>query len=44
MKEGPVFSQMKVAGIAVDPFAGLPIVILKDMEDKQAVPIWIGLF
>lgn len=39
-----MFSQMKVAGIAVDPFAGLPIVILKDMEDKQAVPIWIGLF
>ncbi|MBI2891151.1 MAG: bifunctional nuclease family protein [Nitrospirae bacterium] len=39
-----MFLQMKVAGIAVDPFAGLPIVILKDLEDKQAVPIWIGLF
>lgn len=39
-----MYLQMKVAGIAVDPFAGLPIVILKDMDEKQAVPIWIGLF
>jgi bifunctional DNase/RNase len=34
---------MKVSGITIDPFTSMPIVILKDLEDKNAVPIWIGL-
>ncbi len=36
--------EMKVFGLAIDPTAGTPIVILKDTEGKRAVPIWIGLF
>ena len=38
-----MFREMKVSGITVDPFTNMPIVILKDLEDKHAVPIWIGL-
>ncbi len=36
--------QMKVSGLTIDPLTNTPIVILKDMEDKRALPIWIGLF
>lgn len=36
--------QMKVAGLTIDPLTNTPIVILKDMEEKRALPIWIGLF
>ncbi|MBN2284386.1 MAG: bifunctional nuclease family protein [Deltaproteobacteria bacterium] len=36
--------QMKVFGLAIDPITSTPIVILKDLEEKKAVPIWIGLF
>ena len=36
--------EMRVSGLAIDPLTNTPIVILKDMEEKTAVPIWIGLF
>jgi len=36
--------EMKVFGLAVDPITNTPIVILKDMQEKSALPIWIGLF
>lgn len=36
--------EMKVAGITIDPLTSTPIVILKDLEEKRAIPIWIGLF
>lgn len=35
--------KMKVAGIAIDPLANAPIVILKDLEEQSIVPIWIGI-
>jgi len=35
--------EMKVAGIVLDPYSNVPIVVLKDLEDKKTVPIWIGL-
>ncbi len=35
--------QMKVTGLTIDPFTNMPIIILKDMEEKTALPIWIGL-
>ncbi len=35
--------QMKVTGLTIDPFTSMPIIILKDMEEKSALPIWIGL-
>jgi bifunctional DNase/RNase len=38
-----MFVEMKVAGIVLDPYTNVPIVVLKDMEDKTTVPIWIGL-
>ena len=34
--------QMKVSGIALDPFTNSPIVILKDELDEKTLPIWIG--
>ena len=34
---------MKIAGITVDPFTNTPIVLLKDLEEKDVLPIWIGL-
>lgn len=37
------FIQMKVTGLTIDPFTSMPIIILKDMEEKAALPIWIGL-
>jgi bifunctional DNase/RNase len=36
--------EMKIAGITIDPITSTPIVILKDLEEKMAIPIWIGLF
>lgn len=38
-----MLKEMRVAGITVDPFTNTPIVILKDLEDNDALPIWIGL-
>jgi uncharacterized protein len=34
---------MKVTGLTIDPFTNMPIIILKDEEEKTALPIWIGL-
>ncbi len=38
-----MLKEMRVAGITVDPFTNTPIVILKDVEEKDVLPIWIGL-
>jgi len=38
-----MFIEMKVAGITIDPFSNSPIVILKDVQGKTALPIWIGI-
>ena len=37
-----MFLQMKVSGIALDPFTNTPIVILKDEMNDKTLPIWIG--
>lgn len=34
--------QMQVMGIAIDTRTGNPIVVLNDMENRKALPIWIG--
>ena len=39
-----MFVELKVSGLTIDPLTNTPIVILKDLEGKRAVPIWIGLF
>jgi uncharacterized protein len=36
--------KMKVTGLTIDPLTNTPIVIMKDMQEKKAIPIWIGLF
>jgi len=36
--------EVKVFGLAMDPITNTPIVILKDLQGKRAIPIWIGLF
>lgn len=38
-----MFREMRVAGLTVDPFTNMPIVILRDVENGNSVPIWIGL-
>ena len=35
--------EMKVAGITLDPVTKMPIVILKDSEGNNTLPIWIGI-
>lgn len=35
--------EMKVFGITLDPFTNAPIVILKDLDEKNALPVWIGV-
>jgi uncharacterized protein len=37
------FVEMKVTGLTIDPFTSMPIIILKDIGEKCALPIWIGL-
>jgi bifunctional DNase/RNase len=39
-----MFIEMSVKGLTLDPLTNMPIVILKDTEDKRVLPIWIGLF
>jgi bifunctional DNase/RNase len=34
--------EMKVSGIAIDPFTNTPIIILKDVNGDKMLPIWIG--
>lgn len=36
--------QMKVAGVTFDSSNNSPVVILRDMEEKRILPIWIGPF
>lgn len=40
-KDGAI--QMAVGGLTLDPVTKTPIVILKDMDNKLNLPIWIGL-
>ena len=34
--------EMKVMGIAIDTATGSPIIVLNDLENRKALPIWIG--
>jgi len=35
--------EMEISGLAIDPLSSVPIVILKEVEGSNSVPIWIGL-
>jgi len=36
--------EMKVRGLALDPVSNMPIIILRDEDDKRSLPIWVGIF
>ena len=38
-----MFLEMKVRGLALDPMSNMPIIILRDEDDKRSLPIWVGL-
>ena len=35
---------MEVKALIVDPIANMPVVILRDTEEKNFLPIWVGVF
>ncbi|MDH3976406.1 MAG: bifunctional nuclease family protein [Deltaproteobacteria bacterium] len=37
------FLEMRVSGVIVDPSTYIPMVILKDMEEKKTLPVWVGI-
>jgi hypothetical protein len=39
-----MFVSMKVRGLALDAVSNMPIIILRDEEEKRSLPIWVGLF
>jgi len=36
--------EMKIRGLMMDPVTNMPIVILKDIEGKSVLPIWVGVY
>jgi hypothetical protein len=36
------FLEMKVAAVLIDPEKASPLIILKDSEEKNILPLWIG--
>jgi len=34
--------EMSIKGLMVDPVTNMPIVILRDSDNQQALPIWVG--
>lgn len=38
-----MWRRMQVAGLTIDPYTNSPIMLLKDMETEESLPIWIGL-
>ena len=36
--------EMKVRGLALDPLSNMPIIILRDEEEKHSLPIWVWIF
>ncbi|WP_226377879.1 bifunctional nuclease family protein [Citrifermentans bremense] len=42
MGETKMYLEMKVFGFALDAIAQMPVIILKDAEEKHAVPVWIN--
>lgn len=41
MQGSGMYHEMKVYGVAMDGVAQLPIIILKDAEDRHAMPVWL---
>src|SRR5207253_8489390 len=41
---GSMFVEMKVRALALDPMSNMPIIILRDEDEKRSVQIWVGIF
>ena len=39
-----MFIEMKVRALALDPMSNMPIIILRDEDEKRSVQIWVGPF
>lgn len=35
--------EVRISGLSIDPITHTPIVLLKDKENQEVIPIWIGL-
>ena len=35
--------EMKVRGLTLDPLSNMALVVLRDLEDNKALPIWVGI-
>jgi len=40
--ESKMYLEMNVFGFALDAIAQMPVIILKDADEKHAVPVWIN--
>ncbi|MCK5256799.1 MAG: bifunctional nuclease family protein, partial [Deltaproteobacteria bacterium] len=38
-----MLKEMKLSRLILDPVTNTPIILLRDLEDKVTLPIWIGL-
>jgi bifunctional DNase/RNase len=38
-----VLKEMKLTGLIMDSTTNAPVIVLKDLEDKEVISIWIGL-
>ena len=38
-----MLKEVRVSGLSIDPITHTPIVLLKDKESHEVIPIWIGL-
>src|SRR5579864_3227872 len=36
--------EMKIRGLMMDPVTQMPIVVLKDVQGRSVLPIWVGAF
>jgi bifunctional DNase/RNase len=43
MNDGDALIRVEIKGLALDPTSNVPIMILRDVEGKEFLPIWIGI-
>src|SRR4030043_492633 len=36
--------EMVIKGLMIDPVTNMPIVVLRDVEGRRVLPIWVGVF
>jgi bifunctional DNase/RNase len=43
-REGSMEVEMKIRSLMMDPVMNTPIVVLKDVQGKTILPIWVGVY